>query len=164
MAKPLITVKWLTSQRVQGEHAVSMDEAFKRIAAIVGNDSERSFEDELAIFFQHLQKHLVLPLKVTGSEDFRWEEIYVIGPGDRGEYSRLRKNQPSYQDEYELLQIELGPVSEWMLFHDDIAAHVRRLTDGKQFILGLAELKSVGKPSPSGRLLHDYGIFFVNSR
>lgn len=143
---------------------MSSDKTWKRIEAIVGNDPQPTFEQGLATFFQHLQKHLVLPLKVKGSEDFRWEEFYVIGPGDRREYARLRKTQPSYQDEYELLGIELGPDSEWMLFDKDIAAHVRRLSDNKRFTLGLAELKSVGKPTPSGRLLHDYSVYFVNSR
>lgn len=134
------------------------------IDAILGDDSARTFEDCVAMFAQHLRKHLVLPMRVRGTEDFRWEEFYVIGLGDRREYSRLRKSQPSFRDEYELLEIEHGPVSEWMLFRDDIAAHVRRQSDGKQFTLGLAELKSVGRPSPSGRLLHDYGVFFVNNR
>lgn len=143
---------------------MSNDETWKRIAAILGDDPQQTFEQGLSTIFQHLQKHLALPLKVKGIEDFQWEEIYVIGPGDRREYARLRKTQPSYRDEYELLGIELGPVSEWMLFRDDIAAHVRRLSDKKQFILGLAELKSVGKPTPSGQLLHDYGVYFVNSR
>jgi len=144
---------------------MARDATFERIAAIVGDEPERSLSDGVAAFFAHLQKNLVLPLKVKGSEDFAWEEFYVIGPGDRQEYARLRNYQPSFQDEYELLQIELGPISEWMLFRDgDIAAHVRRLSDGKQFILGLAELKSLGKPSASGRLLHDYCIYFVNNR
>ncbi len=143
---------------------MSSDKTWKRIEAIVGGDPEPTFEQGRAAFFQHLQKQLTLPLKVTGIEDFNWEESYVIGPGDHREYARLRKSHPSYQDEYELLSIELGPISEWMLFRDDIAAHVRRLSDNKQFTLGLAELKSLGKPSPSGRLLHDYGVYFVNSR
>ncbi len=144
---------------------MTVDATFERIAAIVGGESERTFNEGVADFFEHMRQNLVLPLKVTGAEDFGWEEFYVIGPGDRQEYARLRKNQPSYQDQYELLKIELGPIhSEWMLFDGDIAAYVRRLSDRKEFILGLAELKSVGKPSPSGRLLHDYAIYFVNNR
>jgi hypothetical protein len=63
-----------------------------------------------------------------------------------------------------LLGTELGPVSEWMLFPDDISAKVRRLSDRRAFVLGLAELKLLGKPTPSGRLLHDYCVWFVNNR
>jgi hypothetical protein len=147
------------------EVAMAKDATFERISAIVGDVPQSTFSDSVATFFAYLQKNLVLPLKVKGSEDFQWEEFYVIGPGDRREYARLRKDQPSYQDEYELVKIELGPVSKWMLFGgEDIAAYVKRLSDGKEFVLGLAELKSVGEASPSGRLLHDYCVFFANYR
>jgi IS30 family transposase len=34
----------------------------------------------------------------TGIEDFQWEEIYVISPGDKEEYDNLKKTQSSYID------------------------------------------------------------------
>jgi hypothetical protein len=56
-------------------------------------------------------------------------------------------------------------VSEWMLFAgDDIAAHVRRKSDGKEFVLGLAELSAVDKSSSNYRHLNDYAVFLVNYR
>src|SRR5439155_20756979 len=73
------------------------------------------------------------------------------------EYKRLRKHQPSYQDKYDLLAIEKGVFSEWMLFRGyDIGAHVRRKSDGKEFWLGLAELKAVAPKSPAAQMLHDF--------
>ena len=128
--------------------SLDMDKQFQRIDAIVGDNPERDFAEALSMFYTHLRQHLVLPCDVTGTEDFRWEERYVLGPGDPKEYARLKKSQPSYRDHYELLKIEQDVVSEWMLFAgDDIAAHVRRKSDGKEFVLGLAELRTVDKRS-----------------
>jgi hypothetical protein len=141
------------------------NEQFRRIDAILGDSGERDLGAAVQVYFQYLKKSLVLPCEVTGSEDFRWEEYYVIGPGRKAEHDRLRKQQPSYMDHYELLGIELGEVSEWMLFSgDDIAAHVRRLSDNKEFVLGLAELEAVDHASPNFQLLNDYAVFLVNNR
>ena len=80
------------------------------------------------------------------------------------EYKRLKKTQPSYRDRYQLLSIDRDGPSEWMLFWEDIAAHVRRTSDGKPFVLGLSELKATDKKSDNYRLLDDYGVWFVNNR
>ncbi len=110
-------------------------------------------------------KSLKLPCDVTGTEDFRWEEFYVLGPGDQKEYAQLRQNQPSFQDTFELLAIEADDESEWMMFGgEDLAAHVRRKSDGKKFLLGLAEIEAVDKKAKNHQLLHDYAVWFVNSR
>jgi len=111
------------------------------------------FDACVSVFFKHLKAHLQLPCQVKGSEDFRWEEPYVFGGWDRREYERLKKTQPSYEDRYELLDIEEGVESEWMLFRcEDIAAHVRRISDGKKFVLGLAELRRRTKSRPIASL------------
>ena len=87
------------------------------------------------------------------------------GPGDPKEYEKLRKNQPSYDDTFELLAIDNGVFSEWMMFHgEDLGGHVRRKTDGKEFYLGLAELEAVDKKSRNYQLLKDYAVWFVNNR
>jgi len=145
--------------------SLDMDKQFQRIDAIVGDNAEWDFAEALSMFYRHLRQHLVLPCDVTGTEDFRWEERYVLGPGNPKEYARLKKSQPSYRDHYELLKIEQDVVSEWMLFAgDDIAAHVRRKSDGKEFVLGLAELRTVDKSSSNYRHLNDYAVFLVNYR
>ena len=145
--------------------SLDMDKQFQRIDAIVGDNAEQDFTEALSMFYAHSRQHLVLPCEVTGTEDFRWEERYVLGPGDPKEYARLKKTQPSYRDHYELLKIEQDVVSEWMLFAgDDVAAHVRRKSDGKEFVLGLAELRTVDKSSSNYRHLNDYAVFLVNYR
>jgi hypothetical protein len=142
-----------------------MDAQWKRIEAIVGSSETGTFKGQLAAFYEHLRRSLELPGAVTGIEDFRWEERYVLGGASLADYERLRKDRPSYQDIYDLLAIERGVISEWMLFQgEDIGAHVRRKSDGKEFWLGLAELKAVGRKSPNAQLLDDFAVFFVNSR
>jgi hypothetical protein len=142
-----------------------MDAQDARIAAIVGDDEEATFDQGVDKFYHHLKSSLQLPCDVTGIEDFRWEEFYVIGPGDPKEHDRLRQTQPSYLDTFELLAIEKDICSEWMMFHDeDLAGHVRRKSDGKEFHLGLAEIKAVNKKSRNYQLLHDFAVWFVNSR
>ncbi len=136
-----------------------------RIDAIFGNEQERSFEAAIERFYQYLLRSLKLPCDVTGIEDFRWEEYYVLGPGDEGEYEKLCKTQPSYQDTFELLSIEKEVFGEWMMFDgEDLAAFVRRKSDGKQFYLGLAEIEAVEQDSQNYQLLDDYSVWFVNSR
>ena len=146
----------------QGE---KLDPQDTRIEAIVGEESENlDFNDSIDKFYNHLLKFLQLPCDVTGIEDFRWEERYVFGGGSSKEYRKLRETQPSYQDIFELSAINNDIHSEWMLYHgEDLAARVRRKSDGKEFYLGLAEIETVNKKSGNHELLDDYSVWFVNT-
>ena len=137
----------------------------KRIEAILGESNDMDFDEARHLFYLHLKSNLVLPCEVTGIEDFSWEEIYVFGPGDQDEYKHLKKTNPSYTDRYELLEIDKKLQSEWIMFWDvEIAARVKRISDGKEFILGLSELKAIDKKSENYQLLDDYSVWLVNSR
>ena len=137
----------------------------KRIASILGEIEDLYFDETIDIFYEYLKSNLSLPCKVTGIEDFRWEEIYVFGPGDQEEYDHLKKTQPSYTDRYELLGIDRKGKSEWMLcWEDDIGANIRRISDSKEFLLGLSELEATDKKSKNYELLDDYSVWFVNNR
>ena len=136
-----------------------------RIDKIVCADEHSTLEDGRDKYYPYLAKTLKLPCDVTGIEDFQWEEYYVMGRGDPREYKKLCKNQPSYKDIFELLSIEMGVDSEWMMFPgEDLAAHVRRKSDGKEFCLGLSEVEAVDKKSDTYQLLNDYSVWFVNNR
>ena len=138
------------------------DDQHQRIEAIVGDSKD--FDAAVTQFFEYLQNSLEFPCEVTGLEDFDWEEFYVLGPGDLDEYEQLKKTQPSYTERYDLLALEREGFSQWMLFDEDLAAHVSRQSDGQEFILGLAELEVVDKKSRNYQLLDDYVVFFVNNR
>ena len=141
-----------------------LDEQEKRWEAILGDAAEGTQEEALEMFFKHLKANLQLPCEVTGTEDFRWEERYVIGGWSQEEYERLKKTQPSYRDKYELLGIEQNCWSEWMMFEEDIVAHVRRNGDGNKFDLGLAELRVTSKKSLNFQLIDDYAVWLCNNR
>ena len=65
----------------------------------------------------------------------------------------------------QVLAIEKGVYSEWMMFSgEDLAGHVRRKSDGREFYLGLAEIKAFDKKSKNYQLLDDFGVWFVNNR
>ncbi len=150
---------------MQGPRLAQTDKQDQRIAAILGDASEPTFDRCVEKFYQHLRASLQLPCEVTGIEDFDWEEFYVVGPGNPVEYQTLRLTNPSYKDRFELLEIEKDLGSEWMMFpHEDLAAHVRRKFDDREFRLGLSEIKAVRKGSPNDHLLDDYAVWFVNSR
>jgi hypothetical protein len=139
-------------------------EQMKRWEAILGNTAEGTQEEAVEAFFKHLKANLQLPCEVTGTEDFRWEEPYVLGVWSEQEYNRLKNTQPSYTDKYDLLDIGQSERSEWMMFDEDIVAHVRRKSDGKEFDLGLAEIGVTDKKSPNFQLVDDYAVWLVNNR
>ena len=141
------------------------DHQNERIKQILGDTKNVDFEDSVDTFFEYLQSHLSLPCEVTGVEDFRWEEYYVIGPGDRSEYDELKKTQPSYTDKYQLYKIIRNAESEWAMHYDaDLGACVKRISDDKEFVLGLSEIDAIDKKSKNYELLYDYSVWFVNAR
>ena len=137
----------------------------KRIAAILGEIEDLDFDETIDTFYEYLKGNLTLPCEVTGVEDFRWEEIYVFGPGDQEKYRQLKKSCPSYSDRYKLLDIVRNAQSTWAMFYgQDIGACVQRISDGKKFLLGLSELKATDKRLREYQLLADYSVWFINNR
>ena len=94
---------------------------------------------------------------LTGREDFPWEEKYVIGANSRTEYEKLKKVHPSYTDEYELIDI-----SEQVVEENDLLARVKRLSDRKNFKIGLSWLTTKKKRGKDYQLLDDFATWAVN--
>ncbi len=133
-----------------------MDEDEKRIHAILGNDDYARTEENANRYRSHLLKKLVLPIVVTGREDFQWEEPYVLFGWDKLEYKELKKTRPSYTDSFKLQG--LGDTNEF----DDVTAKVRRISDGKVFEIGLSWLTCEDKDADAFELLDDYAIWHTN--
>lgn len=131
------------------------EECEQRIHAVLGDISERSFENAER-YRLHLRQALKLPLLVTGREDFPWEEPYVFGGWSQVEYKQLKKTQPSFEDTFELLDL-LEPNED-----DDVTAQIRRTSDGRAFEIGLSWLKPKDKKSAAFRLLDDYASWHAN--
>jgi len=132
-----------------------MDADERHIHTILGGDNERSMQNA-SRYRTYLRKHLALPLMVTGTEDFPWEEPYVIGGWDQREYEELKKTNPSYTDTFELQDIQ-GPNE-----HEDLIAKVKRVSDGRIFEIGLSWLRCEDEDTEAYILLDDYAVWHTN--
>ena len=128
-----------------------------RIEKILGEDNLHVSDESLVMYRSYLQNNIKIPFELTGSEDFQWEEFYIIGPGDKKKYEELKKTRPSYTDVYKFMsfddQIEDMP---------GVMVKVKRISDRKQFVLALADLEVTDKKSPNFQLIHDYSAWYVN--
>ena len=127
----------------------------KRVEAVLGDDDELCTRNSQR-WRQHLLKNLTLPLRVIGIEDFPWEEPYVFGAWDEGDYEELKKTNPSYTDEFNL--IDIGEPGE----NDDLIAEVRRVSDKKMFDIGLSWLKPTKEDDPAYTIVNDYAVWHCN--
>ena len=143
------------------ENEYERGEDDKRVMAILGTTdrppavSRRTLE----VYRTYLLQHLTLPCRVTGREDFPWEERFVFGYGSKREYEELKKTNPSYKDHFDLLGFEEKPNE-----NNGILAKVQRVRDKKQFVIGLDWLETVTEKSPNHLLLEDYSMWYVNYR
>jgi hypothetical protein len=140
-----------------------MDIQEERIAQILADgdvDNEEKQEkssETIAKYLHYLKENIELPCIVTGLEDFPWEEKYVFGYGSKKEYEKLKKDNPSYKDKFEILDF-----IEDEDYDRQIMVKVKRLSDQKEFILDLDYLKAVDKKSKNYQLLDDYSVWYVN--
>jgi hypothetical protein len=127
----------------------------ERIEAVLGSDTDVC-SGNFAKWRDLLLKNLTFPLRVTGIEDFPWEEPYVFGAFDADEYERLKKTNPSYTDQFDLIGI--GEPEE----SDDLIAEVRRVSDKKMFDIGLSSLQTTEEKGAAYKILNDYSVWQCN--
>lgn len=135
-----------------------MDNDEKRIAEALSSHAVPLVDRESLLKYRKcllalLDKSTVL----TGREDFPWEEKYIFGPGSQLEYERLKKKNPSGEDEYKLIGI-----SEDYLEENDLVARVERLSDRKRFEIGLSWLTTKNKKSEDFLPLDDFATWVAN--
>jgi hypothetical protein len=133
-----------------------MDKCDKIIETILGKDGNNHNEKNLEIFKNYLLTHLKLPVRVTGIEDFPWEEMYVFGFGSQKDYAKMKKDNPSYTDEFDLLDIKNSDRS------NDLLGKIKRLSDRKIFDFELSWLKVVDEKSSAFYLMDAYAIWHTN--
>src|SRR5712691_8720006 len=118
----------------------------QRLADIFGTQTvPKVTEETLAISLDYLKQHLEVPCQLTGIESlgcFAWEASYIFGRRRPKEYAQRKQQLPSYTDIYAWLNFEdaYDP-------YDGLAVKVKRLSDSKRFVLPLAHLKALEKPS-----------------
>ena len=133
-----------------------MDEQENRIIDILGEGCERK-DNNFLMYYNYLKENISIPCVLTGIEDFPWEEKYVFGGWDQNEYEELKKDNPSYTDEFELIEL-LEPASG----EEDLFIKAKRLSDKKVFELELSWLKCTDSKSNNYQLLHDFSVWQVN--
>ena len=135
----------------------------RRIADIFGTQKvPKVTEETFAIYLHYLNQHLEVPCQLTGIESlgcFAWEASYIFGRRRPKEYAQRKKQQPSYTDTYAFLSFE-----EEYDPYAGLTVKVKRVSDSKRFVLPLANLKALEKPSNNAQLLDDYVVWFVNGR
>lgn len=142
--------------------ASKLDKQQKRIIAILDVEDEEDTgvtDENLKRFLNYLKDNLELPCLLTGIEDFSWEERYVFGYGDKKEYEKLKRKNPSYTDTFKLLEFD-----EFQPNEEQIFVKVERVTDKKQFLLPLDNLEATQRKSRNYQLLDDYAVWWVNYR
>lgn len=133
-----------------------MDMQHERIRGILGKHCRRNPENMIK-YLRYLRKSIEFPCYLTGMEDFPWEEPYLMGGWDNMEYQELKKTNPSFTDEFELMAL-LSPKSG----QDDILAKVKRTSDQKIFEIGLSWLECKDFQSENFQLIDDYGVWHTN--
>ena len=133
-----------------------MDAQNKRIEKILGSECERNSENVFK-YLDHLQKNIKASCILTGVEDFPWEEPYVMGSWSQKKYEKLKQSNPSYTDQFELIEL-LPPEDD----ENEIIAKVKRKTDQKIFTIGLSWLEATDKGSSNYQLFHDYSVWHIN--
>lgn len=129
----------------------------RKIAKILHSKSIDFGIENLVRYLAYLKKNLQLPCNVTGRQYFPWEEEYVIDSGNKKEYQKLKKSQPSYTDIFEIKQFKDS------VYHDEgILVEVKRLSDHKEFVLPLVDLVTSDEDSRNNEFLDDYSTWFIN--
>jgi hypothetical protein len=135
-----------------------MNKEDARIANALGTDEVPEVgEENLLTYRKYLLSHLDKSTVLTGREDFPWEEKYVFGDANMAEYERLKKTNPSYTDEFQLLDILKEELEE-----NDLIASIIRLSDQKTFTIGLSWLTTKNKKNKDCLLLDDFATWVAN--
>lgn len=134
------------------------DEQHNRIVEALGEATPPEVNlENLEKYRDFLEANIELPCYLTGIEDFDWEEFYIFGPGDEEEYEELKKTRPSHIDIFEFIGF-----SEMLSDNRGIFADVQRKSDGKKFVLPLADMKATDNNSKNYQLLHDFSVWLIN--
>ena len=118
------------------------------------DDNCRNNENNQIVYLDYLKKNLKKPCVLTGSENFSWEEPYLLGSWCQKESEKLKLTQSSYTDKFELLD-EIDNFR-------GIFAKVKRLSDNKKFELPLWDLKVIDEKSSNFLLISDYSSWMTN--
>jgi len=125
----------------------------ERIKKILGKDCKRSPRNAEK-YRAYLKKMLKSPCLLTGTEEFEWEISHIAKGWDDPEYQEEKKNNPSFLDQFELLELLEPEVDS-----DDIRVGVKRTADNKDFKIGLSLLECIEFNDECFQLIDDYAAW-----
>jgi len=135
----------------------SIKDADKRIAQILDVEDNSVNEENHQKYLNYLKAAVKNPCLLTGIEDFDWEEPFLFGKGKKSEYEKLRKTNPSYQDEFELVEFA-NELDE----KKGVMVNVKRVLDDQEFTLPLWDLKTTDITYPNYLIVSDYSAWMTN--
>ncbi|SDC14955.1 hypothetical protein [Williamwhitmania taraxaci] len=135
----------------------SLKDADKRIAQILDAEDNSVHEENHQKYLNYLKTSIKKPCILTGIEDFDWEEPFLFGKGKKSEYEKMRATNPSYQDEFEYIEI-----TDLLDEKKGVMANVNRVSDNQQFSLPLWDLKTTEFNYPNYLIVSDYSYWMTN--
>lgn len=136
---------------------VTFDEQEENIKNILEADDISVSMLNLNKYYKFLLKNIELPYILTGMEDFPWEEPYVFGGWSKKEYEKLKKDNASYTDKFDLIEFD-NDIEDG----SGIFVKVKRISDNKIFTLPLWDLKGIDKKSKNYQIISDYSSWMTN--
>ena len=126
-----------------------MDKQHQRIKAILGKDCTRDHKN-VAAYLTFLLKSVKAPCRLMGTESFPWEKPYQAAGWDDPEYMRMKNENPSFTDEFDLIGLLPPEVGS-----HEIIARITRVSDGKSFELLLSWLECTDFDSENHQLIDE---------
>lgn len=127
----------------------------KHLKAALGEDVRRSAHNTLK-WLNYIQNQVTLPSKVSGIEEFSWEEPYIMGGWDPKEYEELKKTNPSYSDMYDLVKVYLPEGN------DTLIAEIVRISDQSKFHMRLCFLEGCSGDKGVDSIIDTYAYWHYN--
>jgi len=127
----------------------------KHLNAALGEDVFRSASNTRR-WLDYILNQVALPTRVSGIEEFSWEEPYIIGGWDQEEYKELKKTNPSFSDIYELVGISLPENG------DTLMAQIVRISDRLTFHMRLCFLEGCSGDKIVDSIIDTYAYWHYN--
>ena len=131
-----------------------MDMQMERIKGVLGKDCSRTPQNTLR-FLKFLQRNVKAPCMLTGIEAFEWERDYLAEGWGGVEYEEMKAQRPSFVDQFEMQALKAPDAGG-----DDIVVCVKRVSDQKDFKIGLSLLEAMNFKDESFQFIDDYGAWY----
>lgn len=146
---------WHTAESIEPLDEKILKTHKKHLDAALGKDVSRSAVNTRS-WLNYILNHVTLPTKVSGIEEFSWEEPYIMGGWNQTDYEELKKTNASYSDMYDLVRVSL-PEN-----HDILMAEIIRISDQSTFHMRLCFLEGCSGVKAVDSIIDAYSYWHYN--